>query len=345
MLHIISRSYGGENKKERPDYYSKRLSLLSLIKAFQQLAPGTAELIFINDGPIPEDRLELMRTSGEVIMRSNLGGLGSVTATLDLPIERGWHKDDLVWFAEDDYLYLPRALTDLVAAANAFPKASYLGLYALIGMQQPNGVLFDDPIRMPRGWSDSEVTLVNGHPWRRALSTTSTYGVRVEALVEDYALMKVAMRSGGAWDHTIALMCQGFTPYPAKSLLQTLLGKDCRKSLPRRAAICGVRMGLNVYSIMRMLKPSRHRTLVAPEIALISHMETEHMAVGTDWRAVAAQFVPVTDAVGNSCLPEALVVAGAPREKAASGRRRRFSSILWSGAALSSSAAGLVDGV
>jgi hypothetical protein len=76
-----------------------------------------------------------------------------------------------------------RALADLIAAANAFPRASYFGLYALIGMRQPNGALFDDPLRMPSGWSDSEVTLVNGHPWRRAPSTTSTYGVRVKALV------------------------------------------------------------------------------------------------------------------------------------------------------------------
>ena len=291
MLHVISRSYGGENQKQRPEFYSKRLSLLSLIKAFQQLTPGSAELIFMNDGPIPEDRLELMKSSGEVIMRSNLGGLGSVTATLDLPMERGWAKDDLVWFAEDDYLYRPRALTDLVAAANAFPEAAYFGLYALMGMRQPNGVLFDDPLRMPRGWSDSEITRVNGHPWRRALSTTSTYGVRVKALVEDYAIMKIAMRSGGAWDHTIALMYQGFTPYPANSLFQALISKDSRKGLPRRAAICGARVGLNLYGVLRALKPSRHRLLVAPEPALITHMETEHMAAGTDWHAVAAQTV------------------------------------------------------
>jgi hypothetical protein len=300
MLHIISRSYGGENKKERPDYYSKRLSLLSLIKAFQQLTPGTAELIFMNDGPIPQDRLELMKSSGEVVMRSNLGSLGSVTATLDLPMARGWHKDDLVWFAEDDYLYLPRAFTDLVAAAKAFPQASYLGLYALIGMRQPNGALFDDPLRMPRGWSDSEVTFINGHPWRRALSTTSTYGVRVKALVEDYAIMKVAMRSGGAWDHTISMMYQGFTPYPAKSLLRSLFAEDSSKGFPQRAAICGARAALNLYGLMRALKPSRQRILVAPEPALITHMETEHMAVGTDWRAVAARTLMVPGAVSKT---------------------------------------------
>jgi hypothetical protein len=289
VLHIISRSYAGENKKGRPDYYSKRLSLISLIQAFQQLKPGTAELIFINDGPIPEDRLTLMKASGEVLMRSKLGMRGSLQAILELPTLRPWPEDDLVWFAEDDYLYQPNAFVDLLAAVEAFPQATYFGLYALIGMRQPNGTLFDDVLRMPRGWSDSEVTLVNGHPWRRALSTTSTFGARVKALREDHMIMKRAMYSGGAYDHSTCLMYQGFMPYPAKSLLQSLRDGATGGGFARRAAICGVRMALNAYSMMRVLKPSRHRILVAPEPALISHLETEHMAVGTNWEALAAQ--------------------------------------------------------
>ena len=288
MLHIVCRSYAGENKKERPAYYSKRLSLLSLIQAFQQLVPGSAELIFMNDGPIPDDRLELMRSSGEVIMRSRLGMQGSLRAILELPIVRDWPDDDLVWFAEDDYLYLPRAFADLVAAADVFPDASYFGLYALIGMKQPNGASFDDPLRVPHSWPGSDVKLVNGHPWRRALSTTSTFGARVKPLVEDYAMMKRAMYTGGAYDHSTSLMYQGFLPYPAATLVKLLSDRRVTGGLPRRAAICFVRVGLNIYSLMRILKPSRHRILVAAEPALITHLETEHMAVGTDWDAVAA---------------------------------------------------------
>jgi hypothetical protein len=300
VLHIISRSYAGENKKGRPDYYSKRLSLLSVIQAFRQLPPGTAELIFVNDGPIPDDRLELMKSAGEVVMRSNLGMQGSMLAMLELPIKRAWPADDLVWFAEDDYLYLPRAFADLVAASAAFPQATYFALYALIGFRQPNGATFDDPIRMPRSWSESAVTLVNGHPWRRALSTTSTFGARVKALVEDYPIMKLAMFSGGAWDHTTSLMYQGFTPYPAKSLLNALFAKDASKGFPRRAGIFGARLGLNLYNLMRVMKPSRRRILVSAEPALITHLETEHMAVGTDWDAVAAQCAAAAAGIGST---------------------------------------------
>ncbi len=302
MLHIISRSYGGENKKGRPAYYSKRLSLISLIQAFQQLTPGAAELIFMNDGPIPDDRLELMKASGETVMRSRLGMQGSMRAILELPIVRAWPADDLVWFAEDDYLYQPHAFVDLIAAAKALPHASYFGLYALIGSRQPNGVPFGGE-RIPRAWSESEVTLVNGHPWRRALSTTSTFGVRVKSLVEDYPMMKLAMNSGGDWDHTTCLMYQGFTPYPINALAGLMVDKKASGGIVRRAGVSAARMGLNVYNLMRVMKPSRHRILVAPEPALITHLETEHLAVGTDWEAVAARCTVAASGTGLQKVP------------------------------------------
>jgi len=298
VLHIVSRTYAGENKKGRPEYYSKRLALLSLIQAFRQLEPGTAELIFINDGPIPDDRLELMKSAGEVVMRSKLGMQGSLRAILELHSVRSWPEDDLVWFAEDDYLYKPSALVDFLAATKAFPQASYFGLYALIGMREPNGKVFEDVLRMPRGWADSEVKLVNGHPWRRALSTTSTFGVRVKHLREDYPMMKLAMYSGGAYDHTTCLIYQGYLPYPAKSLFKSLLFAKSSGGFPRRLAICLVRIALDIYSLMRILNVSRHRILVAAEPALITHLETAQMAVGTDWEAVAYHCAEAAGGIG-----------------------------------------------
>ena len=78
-------------------------------------------MIFLNDGPIPEDRLQVMEKSGEVLARSKLGARGSMRAALDIPVVRAWPHRPLVWFAEDDYLYQPCALNDLIAAAAAYP--------------------------------------------------------------------------------------------------------------------------------------------------------------------------------------------------------------------------------
>ena len=284
MLHVIYRSYGGENRKGRPDYYSKMLSLASLVRSFREVAPGQAELIFLNDGPIPADRLRLMEMSGQVLARSKLGLRGSMREALALPTARGWPVSDLVWLSEDDYLYLPRALPDLIAAAEACSDAAYFGLYALIGSRLPSGGTFEDPARVPKGWRQSEPVLVRGHAWRRALSTASTFGARVGPLVADRMMMLLAMRTGGAWDHTTSLMYQGFSPYPIRALRHSFHDAAGTNNWPHRAAVLVARLGLNVYQAARRATPVQ---LVAADPSLATHLETQYLAQGTDWRAAA----------------------------------------------------------
>lgn len=287
MLHIIYRSYGGENKKGRPDYYSKHLALSSVVRAFQTLPPGMAELIFLNDGPIPDDRLRLMQRSGEVLARSNMGLRGSMRSALALPVERRWHAEDLVWLAEDDYLYSPHSFAGLSAAAEAFPDAAYFGLYAQIGARHPNGDLLGEEERVPNAWQDIDPVAVLGHPWRRALSTPSTFGARVKALVEDRRMMYIAMRSGGAWDHTTCLIYQGHRPYPLPALFAPLRGIRNARSLLHNVGAIMARAALNGYPYLRILSGIRNRLLVAPDPALITHMENAYLASGTDWRGFA----------------------------------------------------------
>ena len=289
MLHVVYRSYGGENKKGRPEFYSKLLALLSMVRCLKQLRREQVDLIFLNDGPIPPDRLNIMDKTGEVLARSGLGLKGSLRAALELPTERGWSRDDLVWFSEDDYLYQPRALADLVAAATVFTDASYFGLYALIGSRLPNGETFDDVGRVPGNWVDSVPKLVNGHPWRKALSTTSTFGARVGSIVDDRAMMLVAMKSGGAWDHTTCLMYQGHLPYPVSPLAGSLGDRPKPPFALRRFGIFTARMALNAYQVSRTIRMAERRRLVAADPALITHLETAYMAAGTDWPSVARE--------------------------------------------------------
>ncbi|MGD0103345.1 MAG: hypothetical protein ABSC06_04830 [Rhodopila sp.] len=284
MLHIIYRSHGGDNTKNRPDYYSKLLALTSFIRCAQRLSIGAAD-IFLNDGPITQDRLRIMEKWGEVVARSNLGARGSMQTALKIPALRAWRDDHLVWFSEDDYLYLPRALNGLITATKAFPDASYFALYAMFGSRMPNGDPSTD--RIPRQCSESEITIVHGRPWRRTVSTTSTFGSRVKPLIEDRLTMQVAIRSGGAWDHTTCLMYQGLTPYPMSSLLNSLLDPAAKKHWLHRTGIFGARIGLNLYQAVRSRKQSSRRTLVAPDPALITHLETKYLALGTDWRSFA----------------------------------------------------------
>jgi hypothetical protein len=290
MLHFIYRSCGSENQKGRPPYFSKLLALVSFLCAFAEVerrflaaAKSPPELIYLNDGPIPANRAKIMERTGEIVTGENLGLRGSLRAALALPAVRRWDPNDLVWFAEDDYLYVQRAFTGLVTAAERFPDADYFGLYALLGRRTPDGKPLPDYAPVPVDWRDSDPVLVEDHPWRRAVSTTHTFGARVGAIVADKRLWEVAIWSDGAFDHTSCLMYQGYQPFSWRSLG----GEDGRlKTRVRRAAI---RAGLNLWQAMRVRLGAPARTLVAPEPSLSTHLEAEHLAIGTDWAKVARE--------------------------------------------------------
>jgi hypothetical protein len=285
-LHVVYRSHGGENAKDRPRFYSKLLTLASLVRAAEE-AGQPVDLVFLNDGPIPAERLDLMRAAGEVVPRSRLGFRGSYLAGLALPLDRGWPGEDLVWFGEDDYLYRPTALRDLLAAAEAIPEAAYLALYASIGHRPPEGGQQPGYAPVPARWRPSAPVPVNGHPWRRGLSTTWTFGVRMGALREDRPILALSVYTGLAGcDHAMCLLYQGFRPFPWRSL-----GRDLRLAGPggmvrraKRLAIVPVRAAFNVWSYRRA---GRGRLLFAADPALATHLESGHLALGSDWQAVA----------------------------------------------------------
>lgn len=289
LLHVIYRSYGGENFKDRPAFYSKLLALTSFVRAVRE-TDVPVEVIYLNDGPIPADRLALMRGSGEIVARSSLGNKGSVRAALALPLERGWPDDDLVWLAEDDYLYDPAALSVLAEAPAVFPTAAYFALYASVGSRPPYGGEQPSFAPVPRRWQGSRPLPVRGRPWRRGLSTTGTYGVTVRALREDQRILRAAMWSGAGWDHTMCLLYQGFQPFPWRAVARQARAQGVPRplSLARRArfgVIASVRAGLNLWQIGRR-RP--RRLLVTADPALVTHLESGCLALGTDWERLAA---------------------------------------------------------
>jgi hypothetical protein len=286
MLHIIYRSYGGENTKDRPAYYSKLLSLLSLVRAVEEHA-GRSEIIWLNDGPMPKPRLSVMERSGEVIARVKLGNKGSLRAALSLPETRGWSQDDLVWLAEDDYLYSPAAMNGLHAATEAFPDASYFGLYASIGHRPPEGGIQPEYAPVPSGWQESEPVLVHGRPWRRALSTCATFGAKAGALVEDRKLFHAALWTGAGWDQTMCLLYQGYQPFTWPLITGHARRAQSVWLRSRGVAIGTIRAALSIYQAARVHSGAPARLLVAPEPSLATHLELNHLALGTDWSQVA----------------------------------------------------------
>jgi hypothetical protein len=308
MLHVVYRSYGGENLKGRPLYYTKLSTLLSFLRALSKIQPPY-EVIYLNDGPIPAERLAVMRQTGEIVGHETLGGVGSMRQALRIATERDWPTSDLVWLAEDDHLYRSNAFSGLLASAEGFPTADYFALYASFGRRTPEGAPWPDWAHAPKTWCDTGALSIEGHLWRQALSTTSTFGARVGALREDRGLMEVIMRLGGAWDHTTCLMCQGYAPSSWRALD---LHYGLNATPKWRALSIAVRSGLGIWRAIRALRGAPRRVIVAPDPPLSTHVESEHLALGTDWAAVT-----------HSCMAWARASGLAPLLAVTTGEGRR----------------------
>ena len=270
---MVCRSIGPDNRKNRPPYHAKRTSLLSLLGALEGVETG--EVVFLNNGEIPEDRLALMRGAGRIEPRAGLELHGSYWAALDLAL--ALPDGDLVLLAEDDHLYRPEALAATVEAARALPGVAYFAPYGTTAEGMPSGEPLHPGLRRPRV-ADAE--LAPG--WRRGVSHTSSFAVRVEALRRDEALHRIAPRCGGAWDHALSLAYQGLLPYGPGAMLSALRQPDLEP--PRRAKVTAWRALLAA----RALRRRPHRLAVARP-SLSTHVESGVIALGTDWAAEAGR--------------------------------------------------------
>jgi hypothetical protein len=283
-LHVLYRSTGGENRKNRPAFYSKLLALASLTRALDALQTEY-EIVFLNDGTIPNDRLTLMIAFGAALSICCGSNRASYRYALRLPRRRGWAPDDLVWFAEDDYLYRPESMTSFVSAAEALPDASYFSVYTEDRLDP--GSSRWSPTLAPdgRATNDPDAIDVGGVRWYRAAGTTSSFGARVGTVVDDERLLRGAALSGGAWDYATCLAYQGFRPSAAEALVRLPDLAMPPRPLSHRIGRAGAQVIMDAVALSR--PAGRHRRLVAADPDLATHLEEPFLSPGTDWAALA----------------------------------------------------------
>jgi len=284
MLRLVYRSYGGENLKNRPAFYGKRVALLSFLRAVEQVK-DQAEVLFVNDGPVPAELAELQRQAGRIVELPEVGLRGSYVFSLRAPTILGWPDDDLVWFSEDDYLYRPEAFTNLIGAAAAMPEADYFALYGFVHGQLPDA---DMPAR-PRGWRPAVAGSVDGVRWERILSTTSSFGGRVSAITADRGIFRFCMvpHKNMFRDHDTCVVVQGFEPHPYGVLARSLVTLGGRSPLrwARDVSLLPFLVATNLRAHRRLVN---RRLFVAAVPNLATHLEADKLAPDTDWAQVAA---------------------------------------------------------
>ena len=174
-LHVIYRTTGGENAKPRPEAYSKTGALRSFLSSLD-LVSVVGDVVFVVDGPMTRGELDRLHSLGEVIRLPGVGNASSYRHVLRIVHERTWSDDDLVYLAEDDYLYVPEAMSRLMAAAGRIERAAFFTAYDHPDYYaHPSAVRFARHHRRDR-WQ------VDGIDWRSVRSTTMTFGARIGPL-------------------------------------------------------------------------------------------------------------------------------------------------------------------
>jgi hypothetical protein len=276
QLHLVYRSTGGENQKGRPAFYSKPLCLLSFLRAIEPVRGAIGEIVFVNDGEIPDDRRELMR-AGETVSLPSVGNSRSYRAALAQLDGRGWGDDDLVLFSEDDYLYRPNAIVALLAAGKRLGEVDYFTLY-----DHPNN--YGDPelsndlhrtVRRP-----ILRTSIDGIGWCTSTSTCMSFAARVAALRADSWAHHAITTGPIPRDFALWLTVLGTDAFRVARWLPNLMGTP----LEARAMARNVRVSL---------RPSGHgrRMLVGPRPALATHVQDHMLSPGVDWASIAADLV------------------------------------------------------
>lgn len=278
-LHVVYRSTGIENAKQRPPYYDKPSCVRSLARTFAD-CPEAGELVFLNVGAVSDAQEAAMRDAGgELVPVSLRPATAAYWTALSIVRARGWPDEDVVYLAEDDYVHRRDALRSLAGAARAFGDVDYLAAYATIGLRMPNGEPLHPGMRRPPRVPDEPLGTIDGHQWRRALSTTSTFAVRIGALRRDLRLHHLAPRTGAGWDHALSLAYQGIAPFAARDV-------PIKGESPPRSAILTLRRATLVAAALARRR-SGH-VFAAADPALATHAESGVVALGTDW-ALEAQ--------------------------------------------------------
>lgn len=285
-VHLIYRSYGGDNRKSRPEWFSKHLAAASFARAAETAG---LSVHWLNDGPVPEALSALFRQFGDIqtIAGGPVGMRGSYVTALRLAARSDWPDEDVVYFCEDDYLHRPDALVALQAVAeNA--DVSYVGLHGGTP-EYANVQEYPGGFHYPRDWNPQPDIEAGGHRWVHGVSTTSTFGARLGALRADMGVFRQAMFPFRKrfLDHETAVIYQGRYPYHGKEYLLGAPGDFVPglRGIARAAVLVPVRLGLT-------LTASRHANsphllyIAAPNLA--THAELGIMNPGRDWDALAA---------------------------------------------------------
>jgi hypothetical protein len=217
-MHVtaIYRTYDGDNGKSRPVYFDKLTALQSFLLSWQKLPESGRRLIVCTNTPRMPPATERLfeRYADEVRHIPERGNTATYRRSLRWVEEMP--TDGLAYFAEDDYLYVPEAMTEIVAAAEAMPDVEYFTPYDHLDRY----TRVDEASFGRRGF----VRVAGGRHWRVVESTCSTFATRVSTFRRDVFTHVAMCYTGRIRDRLAWWLVQGVGPFFWKLPKRRLVG-------------------------------------------------------------------------------------------------------------------------
>lgn len=201
---------------------------------------------------LPAGGLELMALAGEG---------NEATFSRQIDILQNQTDAPLVYFAEDDYLYLPGAIEQAVRFMTANPEADFVTLYDHADYYKLNIHRFPKPLER----------LAGGIRWRTVRSTCLTFMARHERLVGAANVFRTYRHRNPDLAVWMALTQRGLLD-PRSWLGSLADGRFC----------FGSHLQAWRHTPRQILFGRRH-TLWAPAPSLATHMEVSGLAPGVPW--------------------------------------------------------------
>lgn len=267
-IWVLYRVTGGENKKPRPEWFSKALCAASINDAIayaraRELAVISVAFHDSSSGPLAADlQAQVARfdrqfsISGGSSSKSWRRLLGVVDASIPFADE------DILYFVEDDHLHHVESLDFLATGA-----ADYRFLYS----------------------RDSEFEPLSPVGWRNCVSGVTSFATTGHIYRADRFMLKLFSGAGAAWDNLTCRVLSG----QAKSVLRseqavpaTVAGDDgrlrhhplMRKNFRRAWRFVGLGWAL--------IQAPRTLQCAMPNLA--AHCELRELPEGLDWENIAA---------------------------------------------------------
>jgi hypothetical protein len=222
-MNIYYRISNNSYKKNRLPHATKEYCLTNFLKEFH--CPENFITIVADNVTDVNllDFIEKLKCDNITVVTTSLGNTKSFKLCINLACLQSTNSD-LIYFAEDDYLYLPESFKFL---KEGLAISDYVTLY-----DHPDKYLdavYGGNPQIENGGEITRVVLTKSIHWKITNSTTGTFGVRAKSLKEDKTIWEKYFT--GSYGNDYLAFCE-LIGISKRSLISCIPGKATHVEIP-----------------------------------------------------------------------------------------------------------------